>query len=71
MNNKVIGISPENRDILFRHRFDTLFHALLYLGRYPMLVVRNEIGVVALAEDGQELWRYEKDLVTDDEDIHR
>lgn len=36
-----------------------------------MLLVRNEIGVVALAEDGQELWRYEKDLVTDDEDIHR
>lgn len=65
LNHQVIGISPESRDILFRHRFDTLFHALFYSRRYPMLVVRNEIGVVALAEDGHELWRFEKDLVTD------
>lgn len=65
LNHQVIGISPESREIVFRHRFDTLFHAVFYLSRYPMLIVRNEIGVVALAEDGHELWRFEKDLVTD------
>jgi hypothetical protein len=65
LNHQVIGISSKSREILFSHRFDTLFQALFYLCRHQMLVVRNEIGVVALAEDGHELWRFEKDLVTD------
>jgi hypothetical protein len=29
------------------------------------LLVFNEIGVVALAASGVELWRYEKDIITD------
>jgi len=64
LNHEVIGIGLESRKIVFRHRFDTLFHALFYLSRYSTLIVRNEIGIVALDEIGQELWRYEKDVVT-------
>jgi hypothetical protein len=64
LNHDVFGISTEGRCQLFRHSFDSLFHAFLYLAKDRILLVRNEIGVVALAQNGDELWRFEKDVVT-------
>lgn len=64
LNHEVLGLSPDSRSIIFRHGFDTLFHALLYLSTQRILVVRNEIGIIVLDEYGKELWRFEKDIVT-------
>jgi hypothetical protein len=64
-NREVVGISVSNKQILFRLRFDTLFRSFLYLDEMDTLLVFNEIGVVALAASGVELWRYEKDIITD------
>lgn len=64
-NSEVVGISADSRQILFRLSFDTLFGSFLYLDELNTLLVFNEIGVVALTTNGIELWRYEKDVITD------
>jgi hypothetical protein len=64
LNHEVVGVSVDNRSQLFKHSFDSLFHAFLYLFSDGILLVLNEIGVVALDENGNELWSFTKDVIT-------
>lgn len=61
----VAGIKINKREISFRIDFDTPFRSFLLLDSPKVLLVFNEIGVVSLGENGSELWRYEKDVITD------
>lgn len=64
LNHQVIGISVDKRSQLFKQSFDSLFHAFLYLSSIGMLLVINEIGVIALDENGNKLWGFERDVIT-------
>jgi hypothetical protein len=65
LNQKVVGIIADARQILFHLSFDSLFRAFIHLEEFKILLVLNEIGVIAITEAGSELWRYEKDIMTD------
>ena len=65
LNHQIVGLSIVRRNEVFRYSFDSLFHAFLYSPKQQILIVRNEIGVVALTESGNELWRFDRDVITD------
>ena len=64
-NSEVVGISIEEKRQRFRIGLDGLFRAFIQLKEEKIILVSQEIGVVAMAEDGEELWRYSKDVVID------
>ena len=64
-NAEVVGISVRDQEILFRIAFDYLpFRSFIHLWQQETILAFHEIGVVALTEEGKELWRYDKDVIT-------
>ncbi|SRR6266496_1498543 len=41
------------------------FHSFLHVDHLGVILAFHEIGVVALLENGSEVWRYEKDIIVD------
>lgn len=65
LNQEVVGVEATKAQVRFRHELDALFWTFLLTPSPEVIVVIFEIGAMAIAPDGQELWRYSKDLVTD------
>jgi hypothetical protein len=63
-NSEVVGVSARERRMCFRVGLECLFHTLVALDQRPIILVIHEIGAAAISEDGRELWRHSKDLVT-------
>ncbi len=61
---KVIGVRLDTREVEFCYDFDTPFRSFTLIDSDQMLLVFNEIGVLALDNEGLVLWRYEADLIT-------
>jgi hypothetical protein len=65
LNHQIVALSIVGGTEVFRYSFDSLFHAFIYSPKERILIVRNEIGVVALTESGNEMWRFDRDVITD------
>lgn len=65
-NSEVVGISIKNREVSFRTSLDySLFRSFVHLSQVEIVLAFHEIGVVALTEDGKELWKYSEDVIID------
>jgi hypothetical protein len=63
-NSEVVGVSVEDKEVYFRTVFDHLpFRSFIYLEQTRSILVFHEIGVAAITEEGQELWRFDKDVI--------
>lgn len=63
-NSETVGINLK-REVVFRITFDRLpFRSLIHLWQQQVVLALHEIGVVALTEEGKEVWRYSKDVLT-------
>jgi hypothetical protein len=66
LNAEVAGVSVAGRRLLFRTTFDHLpFRSFVHARRRGLILAFHEIGVVALTEEGEEVWRYDKDVITE------
>jgi hypothetical protein len=64
-NLEAVALNVTSQREVFRFSFDTPFRAFIHLPAYDLLLIFNEIGVVATRLDGHEVWRYEKDIITE------
>jgi len=64
-NREVVGINVEDGKINFKIPLDSLFYNFLALNQWQLTLVIHEIGVVAITEEGKEIWRYDKDIIRD------
>lgn len=64
-NKEVVGIRPKDEIYSFRLVFDSLFSSFLHVPHQGFILGIHEIGVIAFTNTGQELWRYDKDVVTE------
>lgn len=62
---EAVALNVTEQREAFRFVFDTPFRAFIHLPDYELLLIFNEIGVVAVRLNGQQLWLYEKDIITD------
>ncbi|GIV87037.1 MAG: hypothetical protein KatS3mg054_1066 [Chloroflexus sp.] len=61
---EVVGISLTEGTIRFHLSVPTLFRCFVALTERNLILVFDEIGVMALIPDGQILWEYYKDIIT-------
>lgn len=64
-NQEVVGINVKERKINFKIPLVSLFYNFLTLNQRQLILVIHEIGVVAITEEGKEIWRYDKDIIND------
>ncbi len=64
-NSQVVAIDLRKRKIAFQIRLSSLFRSFSPLKAYQMFLVFHEIGVMALTEDGDEIWRFDEDIIDD------
>ncbi|MGE0102579.1 MAG: hypothetical protein AB7H86_07215 [Blastocatellales bacterium] len=64
-NKEAVGIRLKDGMQSFRLVFDSLLSSFLYLPQQGFILGIHEIGVIAFTKTGQELWRYDKDVVTE------
>jgi hypothetical protein len=64
-NQEVSAVCLKNKVVLWTIKLDSLFSSFLHLREKEMILVFHEIGVFAIRESGQVLWRYEDDIIVD------
>jgi len=62
-NSDVIGIDTTKRKVRFQIRLSSLFRSFSFLKKYSMILVFHEIGVIAVSENGQEIWSFDEDII--------
>jgi hypothetical protein len=62
-NSQVVGLATNRREARFAINLWSPFATFACLDEQGITLVFHEIGVVALTGDGEELWRYSKDVV--------
>lgn len=63
-NQEAVALNVSSQREVFRFEFDTPFRAFIHLPEHELLLIFNEIGVVAVRLNGHQLWKYEKDVIT-------
>ncbi|NES81591.1 MAG: hypothetical protein F6K10_09375 [Moorea sp. SIO2B7] len=64
-NNQVVGINVNQREIAFKIKLNSLFYYFLQILEKQIILIVQELDIVAINEHGKELWRYGKDVSTD------
>ena len=64
-NSQIIAVDIQQRRIVWDRKLDSLFYAFLYVASECIVLAVHEIGVVALRLEGEMLWSYSRDVVTD------
>ena len=65
-NAEAVGVSVKDRNVRFRAPFNySPFRSFLRIWQQEIVLVLHEIGLIALTEEGNELWRYEDDVIAD------
>ena len=64
-NSEAVGIDIKSTKTNFRILLDSLFSSFVSLTRQKVILIFHEIGVVAITQDGKELWRYSQDVIVD------
>jgi hypothetical protein len=62
---EVVGMSLSKGTIRFHRSVPTLFRCFVALTERNLILVFDEIGVMALIPDGQILWEHYKDIIID------
>jgi hypothetical protein len=62
-NNEVTIINCPKRTIESRIILNSLFYSFLLLNEPKMIVVIQETGVLALNEEGKQLWQHDSDII--------
>jgi len=47
----------------FQIRLNSLFRAFSFLKKYGIILVFHEIGVIAINENGQDIWSFDEDII--------
>ncbi len=63
-NSEVVGIDLVSKQIAFTLPLDALFHAFLPLDDQNLVLVVHEIGTVALTWQGEAVWQFDEDIIT-------
>jgi hypothetical protein len=64
-NREVVGIGVPERRVRFRIACDSVFFQFCWCAAAEIVLLFHEIGVIAITEEGNEIWRYSKDIVVD------
>lgn len=64
-NSQIIAVDIQERRVVWGRNLDSLFYTFLYVASERIVLGLHEIGVVALSLDGEMLWSYSRDVVTD------
>jgi len=62
-NSEVIGIDTAKKKTEFQIKLNSLFRSFTFLKKYGMILVFHEIGMIAVNENGQEIWRFDGDII--------
>jgi hypothetical protein len=62
-NSEAVGIKQKKKH--FGLSLGSLFCSFVFLSKENLILVFHEIGVVAINKEGQERWRYDKDVIVD------
>ncbi|MBI1930820.1 hypothetical protein HYR99_42055 [Candidatus Poribacteria bacterium] len=65
LNSEVVGVNVVEKTVDFRIGLDSLFYDFLPLNECHLILVLHEIGVIAMTEDGKEIWHYSRDIMED------
>jgi hypothetical protein len=73
-NSEVAGFNIYEKKVHFKIKLDTLFSSFISFEKWKIILIIHETGVVSINENGQVLWKYDSDVITDcvivDENIH-
>lgn len=62
---EITGINVKNRHLAFQIKLDSLFFYFWHLSTQEIVLIIQELGVLAITESGKELGRYQtKDIIT-------
>jgi hypothetical protein len=63
-NWEVACVNISEKRLVFSLDLDSLFYCFIPLFSYERILVRHEIGVIAIDEAGNKQWSYTKDIIT-------
>lgn len=63
-NNQVVGINLNQKNIMFKINLNSLFYYFLPMYEKNIIIIVQELDVMAITQNGQELWHYGKDVIT-------
>lgn len=69
-NQEVVLIDCDNKKIIYEYSLNSLFYKFIYLPNLELILILHEIGLVALKENGNKIWEFDKDIVEDYEIIN-
>jgi len=64
-NSQIAAVDIQKQRIIWERYLDSLFYAFLYVASEHILLCVHEIGVITLSLEGNTLWSYSRDVVTD------
>jgi hypothetical protein len=62
-NSETVIVDCMKKIVDFRISLNSLFYQFLYLNNPRIILVLHEIGLVALTEEGREIWKYDGDII--------
>ena len=62
-NSEVVAVNVQTGKIGFQFALDALFRSFVFLSQHKVMLIFHEIGVLAVSECGEELWRYDRDTI--------
>src|SRR5262249_807008 len=65
VNREIVAIRVPEGQITARVTCDWLFYQFVALRQPKITLAFDEIGVIALTQEGKEIWRYSKDVIVD------
>ncbi|MBN1886577.1 MAG: hypothetical protein JW850_01250 [Thermoflexales bacterium] len=63
-NSDIVGIRIPDGRVDFSLHLDSLFYSFLPVYNKKVILVMHESGVVSLTQNGQMIWKFEKDIIT-------
>ncbi|HEY9704523.1 MAG TPA: hypothetical protein V6C58_18915 [Allocoleopsis sp.] len=64
-NHQVVGVNIKKREIAFKINLHSLFYYFLPIVEKQIILIVQELDILAISEEGKELWHYGKDVITE------
>jgi hypothetical protein len=64
-NHQVVGVNIEKREIAFKINLHSLFYYFLPISEKQIILIVQELDILAISEEGKDLWHYGKDVITE------
>lgn len=62
-NNEAVCVDLNEQAVDYRHQLDSVFRSFVHLHEHRMILVFHEIGVLALRENGNQIWAFSTDII--------